>query len=422
MTVSTSTAADTHDDADTGSFRDDAKVIGLIGVAHFFSHFYILLLPPLFLLLRDEFRVGFVELGLFITVFSAATGVAQIPFGYIVDRLGAKWILIGGLALEGAAFLAIGLIGDYWSILLLMALAGIANGVYHPADYAILSASVSEKRMGRAFSLHTFTGFAGFAVVPTTIIFLEGLVGWRMGVALCGAAGIAAALALVVFGRTLKHTPGSDRRKTKTKTKSADTDSAAETGGSILVNPMILMCLLFFLLLALSSGGINNFLVSALNALHGTPVEAATLGLTGYLVGSTGGILLGGVIADRTRHHNRVAATCFLLTGIGILIVGSVAMPVWLLVTVMAVQGLTHGIIMPSRDMIVRSVTPPGSMGKVFGFVSTGFSLGGIVAPLIFGFLLDQGEPSVVFYVIAGFMAISLLTVFTVGGKAKNRA
>ncbi|NQW09331.1 MAG: MFS transporter [Alphaproteobacteria bacterium] len=414
MTANTPTV----DDADTGSFRGDAKVIGLIGVAHFFSHFYILLLPPLFLLLKAEFDVSFVELGLFITVFSAATGVSQIPFGYIVDKLGAKWILIGGLALEGAAFLAIGVAGEYWAILLLMAIAGIANGVYHPADYAILSASVSEKRMGRAFSLHTFTGFAGFAVAPTTIIFLEGLVGWRTGVALCGVAGIVAALALVVFGRTLKHEPGSDRRKAKAAV--AGKTAAEAAGGSILLNPMILMCLLFFMLLSLSSGGINNFLVSALNALYGTPIEAATLGLTGYLIGSTGGILLGGVIADRTRHHNRVAAICFLLTGIGVLIVGSFAMPVWLLVVLMTVQGLTHGIIMPSRDMIVRSVTPPGSMGKVFGFVSTGFSLGGIVAPLVFGFLLDQGEPRVVFYVIAGFMAVSLLTVFTVGGKAKN--
>ena len=419
MTANISTAADTDDDTDIGSFRDDAKVIGLIGVAHFFSHFYILLLPPLFLLLKADFGVSFVELGLFITVFSAATGVSQIPFGYIVDRLGAKWILIGGLALEGVAFLAIGVVGEYWAILVLMAVAGIANGVYHPADYAILSASVSEKRIGRAFSLHTFTGFAGFAVAPTVAIFLAGAVGWRTGVALCGVAGIVAALALIVFGRALKHQPGSDTRKTADAPKDAAGAEAAH--GSILLNPMILMCLLFFLLLALSSGGINNFLVAALNALHGTPIEAATLGLTGYLVGSTGGILLGGVIADRTRHHNRVAAVCFLLTGIGVLIVESFTMPVWLLVALMTTQGLTHGIIMPSRDMIVRSVTPPGSMGKVFGFVSTGFSLGGIVAPLLFGFLLDQGEPSVVFYVIAGFMAVSLLTVFTVGGKAKSR-
>ena len=407
MTTATPTV-----DPDAGSFRDDVKVISLIGVAHFFSHFYILLLPPLFPILKDVFEVSYVELGLIITVFSAATGISQIPFGYLVDRVGAKWVLIGGLALHGLAFVMMGLTGSYWAVLVLMAVAGIANGVYHPADYAILSASVSEKRMGRAFSLHTFTGFAGFAVVPTTIIALESVVGWQAGIVICGAAGMLAAIALIVFGRRLRHEPGADKRSGK-----AGKATGGDVGLSIMLNPAILMCLAFFLLLALSSGGINNFLVSALNALHGTPIAAATAGLTGYLVGSTLGILLGGVIADRTRHHNRVAASCFLLTAIGILIVGSVSLPVWGLVLLMTVQGLTHGIIMPSRDMIVRSVTPTGSMGKVFGFVSTGFSLGGIFAPLLFGFLLDQGEPSLVFHVIAAFMVVSLITVFTVGGR-----
>lgn len=411
------TAASTTAEDAAGSFRDDMKVISLIGTAHFFSHFYILLLAPLFPILKDVFGVSYVQLGLILTVANAATGVSQIPFGYLVDKVGAKWILIGGLAAHGLAFVLIGVTGTYWAMLACMVLAGAANGVYHPADYAILSASVSEKRMGRGFSLHTFTGFAGFAAVPMTIVWLAQEFGWQTGVTVCGVAGMVAALALVVFGRSLKHTPGSDKRA-----KKGDDKAAAAGGASIMLNPAILMCLMFFLLLALSSGGINNFLVSALNRVHGTPVDSANLSLTFYLVGSSLGILLGGVIADRTSNHNRVAACCFLATAVAILIVGTVTLPIWGLVVLMALQGLTHGIIMPSRDMIVRSVTPTGSMGKVFGFVSTGFSLGGIVAPLLFGFLLDRGEPALVFYVIAGFMVVSLLTVFSVGGKKGTAA
>lgn len=407
MTAATSTV----DDA--GSFRDDMKVISLIGTAHFFSHFYILLLAPLFPVLKDAFGVSYVQLGLILTVANAATGVSQIPFGFLVDRIGAKWILIGGLAMHGFAFVLIGVTGTYWAALGAMVIAGAANGVYHPADYAILSASVSGKRMGRAFSLHTFTGFAGFAVVPMTIVWLAEGFGWRTGVTICGAAGMIAALGLIVFGRSLKHEPGSDKRKKKTD----DAAEAPVSGRSIMLNPAILMCLMFFLLLALSNGGLNNFLVSALNSVHGTPLDDANLALSVYLGFSALGILLGGVIADRTSNHNRVAAACFLLTAAATLVIGTVAMPLWTLIALVTVQGLTHGIIMPSRDMIVRSVTPPGSMGKVFGFVSTGFSLGGIVAPLLFGFLLDQGEPGLVFYVVAGFMVVSLLTVFTVGGK-----
>ena len=188
----------------------------------------------------------------------------------------------------------------------------------------------------------------------------------------------------------------------------------------VLFSPPVLMCMGFFMLLALGSGGINNFLVSSLNALRGTPIEDATLGLTGYLFGSTGGILLGGIIADKTEHHNRVATCCFALTAVAILVISAVDMPVWLLVALMFGQGLVHGIIMPSRDMIVRSVTPPGSMGKVFGFVSTGFSIAGIVAPVIFGYLLDLQEPQYVFYMISAFMALSMLTVFTVGAKRQK--
>lgn len=403
------------DGAEPGSFRDDVKVISLIGVAHFFSHFYILVLPPLFPILKDAFGVSYVELGLFVMAFSGATGVSQIVCGYLVDRIGAKGILIAGLALEGLAFLAIGLTGSYWAVLALMTVAGIANGVYHPADYAILSASVSERRMGRAFSLHTFTGFFGGAVVPPTIIGLAYVFGWQTGVALCGAAGIAAALALLVFGRSLKHEPGADRRR-----KPGAKAEAAATPVSILLSPPILMCLVFFTLLALSQGGINQFLVVTLNALYGTPVEAATFALTSYLFGTAGGILIGGQIADRTRHHNRVAAICFLLTAAAVLVVGSVALPLWLLIALMVAQGIAQGIIMPSRDMLVRSVTPPGAMGKVFGFVSSGFSIGGIVSPLLFGFLLDQGHPSVVFYAVAAFMVISLVTVFTAVGQRQD--
>jgi len=414
MTATTSDFDTAPDPApDEGSFRDDMKVISLIGIAHFFSHFYILLLPPLFPLLKGVFGVSYVELGLMMTVFAGATGVSQIYFGYLVDKLGAKWILIGGLAVEAAAFLAIGLIGEYWAILPLMVLAGIANGVYHPADYAILSASVTEKRMGRAFSLHTFTGFAGFAVVPMTIVGLSEVMGWQAAVATCGIAGLVAAAALVLFGKRLRHTPGSDKRR-----KAGAAPAAAPSSSmALLFSPAILMCMAFFTLLALSSGGINNFLVSALNAVHGTALETANSALTGYLVGSSLGILLGGMIADRTSNHNLVAACCFLVTGMAILTVGLVALPAVVLVALMTAQGLTHGIIMPSRDMIVRSVAPVGSMGKVFGFVSTGFSIGGIVAPLLFGALLDFGMPMLVFYVIATFMVISLLTVFTVGGR-----
>lgn len=396
--------AETHAAPPEGGSLADFKVIGLIGVAHFFSHLFILLLPPLFPTLREEFGVSFLELGLIMTVFSGATAGTQLPFGYMVDRFGARWILIGGLALESLAFLMIGLGDGFWSLLAMMAIAGIANGVYHPADYAILSASVSGPRMGRAFSLHTFAGFAGFAVAPPLVIFLSDVIGWRMALVGFGLAGLATAAALLVSA-------GSLHNKQKPSTDGAPPVDASSR--ALLFSFPILMCLGFYIMTAMGSGGLNNFLISALNLLHGTAIPIATGALTGYLVGTTIGILGGGYLADKTSNHNVIAAFCFLATAVMISVVALVDMPEPLLLASMTLQGILHGMIMPSRDMIVRSVTPDGQYGKVFGFVTTGFSIGGIVAPIIFGFILDQYQPELVFYAIAGFMFLSMFTVFT---------
>ncbi|WP_339853952.1 MFS transporter [uncultured Nisaea sp.] len=396
--------AETHAVPPEGGSLADFKVIGLIGIAHFFSHLFILLLPPLFPTLREQFGVSFLELGLIMAVFSGATASTQLPFGYLVDRFGARWILIGGLALESLAFLMIGLGDGFWGLLAMMAIAGIANGVYHPADYAILSASVSGPRMGRAFSLHTFAGFAGFAVAPPLVIFLSETIGWRLALVGFGLAGLATAAVLLVFAGSLHN----KQKPSAGQAKPVDTSSRA-----LLFSFPILMCLGFYIMTALGSGGLNNFLVSALNLLHGTAIPIATGALTGYLVGTTAGILVGGYLADKTSNHNVVAAFCFLATAVMISIVALVDMPEPLLLASLTLQGIMHGMIMPSRDMIVRSVTPDGQYGKVFGFVTTGFSIGGIIAPMIFGFILDKYQPELVFYAIAGFMFLSMFTVFT---------
>lgn len=398
--------ADTQAVPPAGGTFSDAKVIGLIGIAHFFSHFYILLLPPLFPVLREQFGVSFLELGLIMTIFSGATASTQLPFGYLVDRFGARWILIGGLTLEALAFLLIGVGDTFWGLLALMAVAGVANGVYHPADYAILSASVSGARMGRAFSLHTFAGFAGFAVAPPLVIFLSEMVGWRSALVICGIAGLVTAAALLLSAQSL-HT----RRKVEEGPDAPATASASSR--ALLFSFPVLMCLGFYTMTALGSGGLNNFLVSALNLVHGTEIPVATGALTGYLVGTTIGILFGGYLADKTSNHNVVAAFCFFTTAVMIAMVATVDLPEPLLLASLTAQGIMHGMIMPSRDMIVRSVTPDGQYGKVFGFVTTGFSIGGIVAPMIFGFILDEFSPELVFYTIAGFMFLSMFTVFT---------
>jgi MFS family permease len=395
----------------------DFKVIGLIGVAHFFSHLYIYLLPPLFPFLKTIFDVSYTELGFLLAVFSGTTGLTQIPFGFLVDKFGAKFILISGLAIEGIAFTLMGIAPGYTMVLVLMIVAGAANGVYHPADYAILSASVSKDRMGRAFSLHTFAGYAGFAVAGPIIIFLNMYFGWRLGLAFCGLAGLGTAILLMFYSRHLRH----NSKSVSTHAAPAEGDKIPEKHGlKLLFSFPILMCLGFFALLSLGSTGIASFLIVALGQQHGTDVEIATLILSTYLVASAVGVLIGGFVADRTQKHNLVAAVCFLSTAIIIASIGAFSVNVFFIFVLMGLMGVMHGAIMPSRDMIVRSVTPDGAFGKVFGFVTSGFSIGGIIAPPFFGWILDQSEPSYLFFGIAAIMLCSMTTVFTSPRRRAN--
>ena len=405
MDATSNPAQDENKEIKTGT---DFKVIALIGIAHFFSHLYIYLLPPLFPLLKTVFDVSYTELGLLLAVFSGTTGLTQIPFGFLVDKFGAKFILILGLAVEGVAFALMGLAPGYGAVMLLMVIAGAANGVYHPADYAILSSSVSKDRMGRAFSLHTFAGYAGFAIAGPIIVLLNMYFGWRLGLAFCGVAGIATAILLLVYSRHLKHNLNNVKPKDK-----LGSEQHSGHGIKLLFSAPILMCLGFFALLSLGSTGIASFLIVALGQRHGTDVETATLILSTYLIASAVGVLIGGFVADRTQRHNLVAAICFLSTAIIIASIGAFYVNIFLLFFLMAVMGVMHGVIMPSRDMIVRSVTPDGAFGKVFGFVTSGFSIGGIIAPPLFGWILDQSEPSFVFFGIAAIMLCSMTTVFT---------
>ncbi len=388
--------------------RHDLKVMSLIGIGHFFSHFYILLLPPLFPLLKGEFGVDYVQLGFAIALLNGVTALTQAPVGFLVDRFGARGILIAGLALFS---LSIGLVGvwpSYPVLLLLMVLAGLGNSVFHPADYAILSAAVDTRRMGRAFSIHTFGGYAGFAAAPPVIVALAAAFGWRLALLLAGVAGLVVSAVMLANSGVLRGDTDALRRRSAS--------SAAGAGWKLLLSPPILMALLFFVMLAFSLGGYTSFSVAALEAIYHVDLAAATVPLTVYLTASTLGVLLGGWIADRTRQHHQVVAGCFLLVALFSAAVPLLKPPILLVSLLFAGAGLFSGVVAPSRDMMVRAVTPPGSSGKVFGFVTTGFSIGGIAGPLLFGLVLDLGDPGNLFWTIAGLSLLTLVIVLA-GGR-----
>jgi MFS family permease len=329
----------------------------------------------------------------------------QTPVGFLVDWLGARVLLILGLIIGAGAFVTVGLVDSFWVMVALFALAGVGNTVYHPADYALLSHHVPPDRIGQAFSVHTFAGMLGSSVAPASLLLMQNLWGWRGAFIGAGMLGFAvAALLLAVRENAAVAVPAAPVR--------ADADQSA-VGWRLLLSAPILLNLLFFMLLAIVSGGIYNYSVVALGALYDTPVSVANIALSGNLLLSAIGVLIGGLLVGRTTRHALVAILGLAALGLIMALIGTVDLGSLLLIVAMSVGGFFSGVIMPSRDMIVRAITPPGSFGKVFGFVTTGFNLGGIVSPLIFGAIMDHGSPRLVFLGVAAFSLIAVVTVAT---------
>ena len=380
---------------------DDFRLVAGVSTAHFVSHFYMLVLPPLFAFVRADYAVSYTEIGLALTMFNTVSAVAQTPAGFLIDRINARLALIAGLLLGAVGFAVAAVVDSYWVLIAAFGLVGLGNTVYHPADYTLLSRHVAPERMSHAYSLHTFAGMLGSAAAPAAVLLMHGLYGWRG--AFVGSAALGALAALLLL-----FTPGGEAQHPAGKTPAPDT---GHTNWRLLLTAPILVNFVFFTIYAFGSFGLQNFSVVALGQLYGTSPVAANSALTGYLLLSALGVLIGGLIAGRMTNHRITAALGLSATVLAAILIGSVDLGTLLLILVMSLAGLCSGIVMPSRDMIVREVTPPGSFGKVFAFVTTGYHIAGILAPLLFAMLLDHGEPRVIFFVTAAFTLLSIIAV-----------
>ena len=397
--------------AGTATRLRDVRVISFVGAAHFMSHVYVIMLPPLFIFARAEYGVSFAELGFAMAVSGFLSATLQTPAGFIVDRIGSGTLLIAGLVLSGTGCAIIGLVPAYWGLILGFACLGLANTVYHPADYAILSHGVSAPRMAQAYSIHTFLGMAGQALTPIFMLAMANLWGWHSGFLSIAVVTYVVALVLLLQKGVL-----SDRRG-GAQPKEGAAPKAAPGGWKLLLSGPIFRSFVFFAFLTMTGNALSNFSIVGLGALHGTPLAQANIALTAFLIFNALGVLSGGIIADHFKNPMRIVTLGLAASGVAILVLAFIGFGAVSLLAMMALIGLLNGMIMPSRDLIVRAVTPPGSFGLVFGFVSTGFSVSAVIAPPLYGWLMDQGEPRLIFICAAAFTALSLLMANTARAK-----
>jgi MFS family permease len=383
------------------------RVVGLVGTAHFMSHLYYQSLPPLFVLMVADLDTSYTALGLIMTVYHIATASVATPAGFLVDKIGARGMLVGGLMIQAVAMIAAGFFNSYWALMGLFAVSGLAFAVYHPADYALISGSVRDSWLGRAFSIHAFSGNLGNALTPVLVLAIAALWGWQKTFFVIGGVGLLVAL-LILQSETLQD--GAElRRVEKKKTGGAGAGNMKQDFALLLSWP-ILLCFLFYIISNVSIGGLRTYGVAGMVEMHDMPLALAGAAIAGYMIGASGGLLVGGFLADRFGARVIIAVIGLSIAGFLVILIGTVSLPVLVVAGLLALSGFTRGTVQSVRDLMVLSVTPKGSTGKVFAFVYNGSMIGGALVPFVYGVFLDSGRPQAVFLVSGIGMICALLT------------
>ncbi len=389
-------------------FRQDAGVIGLVGIAHMISHFSQLLLAPLFPWLKDEFNASYAELGFLMTLFFVVSCAVQAAAGFVVDRFGPRPVLFVGLTLLGLAAFGFAVSTSYAMLAGFSMLAGIGNGVFHPVDYTLLNRKVSAPRLGHAYSFHGVTGSLGWALAPAMLVPLALAFSWRVALASAGVLAFVVLAVLLLNRERLNLPPAAPASPT----------SPASLAGSgsldFLRIPAVWMCFAFFFFYAMALSVVQAFAPVAAGQLHDVPVALVAMCLTIYMVCSAGGMVAGGFLASNPERCERIVGAGMGTAAAIALLLGFASFPAVGVPVLFGAMGFFTGIAGPSRDLLVKRSTPDNATGRVYGVVYAGLDIGQAVSPLIFGALMDRRQFSTVLLGLAVVQAVLIASAFNV--------
>lgn len=390
--------------------RQDASVMGLVGLAHACSHFSHLLLPVMFPVFMKEFGWSFSELGLMSTVFFVVSGVGQASAGFVVDRFGARPVMWASVAMFVLACLAAASATGYSGMLLAAVLAGLGNCAFHPVDFTILNQRISTLRLGYAFSVHGLTGNLGWAAAPAFLMGITAVSGWRSAY-LAAAVLYAAILVLLVLRKDLLLT---------TPRSKVPAGHTGESDLAFMRLPVVWWCFAFFFLSTMTLAVVQNFSVPILKALQNVSLEAASMTLTAYMLCGAAGMFAGGFVAARyPRWSDRVVASCMTAAAVLMVLCASGLFGATGTLVVLAATGFAVGVGGPSRDLMIKKATPKGATGRVYGMVYSGLDTGFALSPLVFGAFMDRGWYAAT---LVGAALVLLLSVGAALGVGKRTA
>lgn len=375
------------------TLREDARTIGLIGLAHGSSHFFHLLLPPLFPFLIAEFGYSYSELGLLVSVFFVISGVGQALSGFIVDRVGARPVMFFALSSFVLSGLVASIATGYAGLMAAAALAGLGNAPFHPVDFTILNKRVSPQRLGHGFSVHGISGNLGWATAPVFMAGITAATGSWRAACLCGGLLALVILSIMVLNRDALD----DRRGTaapaagKPGAAAAPAGTPAEHPMAFLRLPSVWLCFSFFFWTTCSLSVIQSFAGPTLQKMYGLPLSVTSMVVTGYMLCGAAGMVVGGFLAGRVARLERTITVCLLATAVLLVAAGTGLLPGMAAMVFVALAGVGTGLAGPSRDMLIKRAAPPGATGRVYGTVYSGLDLGFCVAAPVFGAMLDAG-------------------------------